>query len=155
MLLAIAIIGLYFYDSISLVKYNQYMLTHSLMGGYVSFPSRRYQLYGKFLYLYNLVAPFELVTIFSWPTTEERFNRNELRRYDIAVKRLLPFRILATLLWVLLIPVSLLSLLLYPNTRLFIFLFVSVYLLCLTIAILIILNRKSFNLTNKNHYFLI
>jgi len=120
------------------------------MGGYVAIPSRRYQLSGKFLYLYNVFAPFELVTIFSWPSTELRFNRNEFLRYKSLIKRLLPLRLLATLLWVLLIPVSFGSLLLYPDTRLFIFLFVSVYLVCLAIAILIVRNRKPFNLTNKD-----
>lgn len=147
-LLAIAILGFYFYDSVALIKYDQYILIHSIMGGYVSFPSRRFQFSGKFLYLYNIFTPFDLVTYFSWPSSEKRFRKRDLIGYEDFIRRLFPLRIMATLLWVLL-TASVVSLLFLTGTNLFIFLFASVYSICLVMALSIIFNKKVLNLSNK------
>lgn len=147
-LLAIAIVGFYFYDSVALIKYDQYILTHSIKGGYVSFPSRRFQLSGKFLYLYNLLTPFDLGIYFNWPSTEQRLNKKELKVYKDFIHRLLPLRVLATILLVMMVA-SVFSLLFLNGTNLFIFLFISVYSICLAIAIFILVNKNVLNLSNK------
>lgn len=147
-LLAIAIVGFYSYDSVGLVRYDQYILHNSFMGSYVSFPSRRFQLSGKFLFLYKLLNPFDLISYFKWPTFEKRLNKKEVVLYKDLISELLPLQILTTVLFVLL-TIAVASLLFFQDANLFLFLFVSVYSICLAIAIFVFLSRKVFNLSNK------
>lgn len=148
-LLVLGIYGFYIYDSIFLVYSNQIVFTESLGKWKFSFPSYRYRLRNKFLFLPNIFTPYKAIFLQTWPSQEKQFSLSSNNKQKIFLKALLPFRVFSVSIAVLVLLALPFGIFFLAGTNQLLVILLSIYFLNLTLVTNLWLDRKNLNLTNK------
>ena len=93
--LVLGVFGLYCYDSLMLLNFNELIFTRFTKKWSYKFPMLNFQLLRKFPFLPNLVTPNAALFQVSWPTSDQGLNIKELNTF---IKSVLPIQIISVLL---------------------------------------------------------
>ena len=146
----LGVIGFYIYDSLSLLFHNQIVFTEASKTWGFTFPSSRFRLGSRFIFLCNVFMPFQSVFLSSWPCVEKAVEIKQLNTLNKFLNTLILFRLLSVILWITLILILPPILLMYGTIYNLLTLLAVTYLIILLMILLLRLLRKKLNLTNKD-----
>ena len=148
-LLVLGVFGLYCYDSLMLLNFNELIFIKSKLNWSYRFPILSFQLLRKFPFLPNLLTPNVLLFQVFWPSSDQGLNIKELNTF---IKSVLPIQIMSVLLLLLMFICLPIIAFTYGSSVKLLIIFSAIY--CLIVCILIYIFNQKYKLKISNTKFL-
>lgn len=147
-LLILGAIGFYLYDSIELLRINEFALVRNGERWSYVYPTSGWQILRKWPFIPNPIRPDVDIYLVSWsPNASTR--RKSTKRLNVFESRVTPLRHSARVLFAMLFLVLPLVLLIYGSGVQLLLLFVCVYGTIVVVAYLLYRNRRPLQLTTR------
>jgi hypothetical protein len=144
-LLVLGVFGLYCYDSLMLLNFNELIFIRFKKKWSYKFPILSFQLLRKFLFLPNLLTPnISLFQVF-WPSSDQDVNFKE---FDIFIKSLIPVQVISVMLLVLMFVCLPIVAFRYGSGINLLIVFFAIYILIISILIYLFTQKNNLKLSN-------
>jgi hypothetical protein len=144
-LLVLGVFGLYCYDSLMLLNFNELIFIRFKKKWSYKFPILSFQLLRKFLFLPNLLTPnIALFQVF-WPSSDQDVNFKE---FDIFIKSLIPVQVISVMLLVLMFVCLPIVAFRYGSGINLLIVFFAIYILIISILIYLFTQKNNLKLSN-------
>ena len=144
-LLVLGVFGLYCYDSLMLLNFNELIFIRFKKKWSYKFPILSLQLLRKFPFLPNLLTPnVPLFQVF-WPSRDQGLNINELNTF---IKSVLPIQIISVLLLLLMFVCLPIVAFRYGSGINLLIVFFAIYILIISILIYLFTKKNDLKLSN-------
>jgi hypothetical protein len=144
-LLVLGVFGLYCYDSLMLLNFNELIFIRFKKKWSYKFPILSFQLLRKFPFLPNLLTPnIALFQVF-WPTCDQDVNFKE---FDIFIKSLIPVQVISVILLVLMFVCLPIVAFKYGSGTNLLIVFFVIYILIISILIYLFTQKNNLKLSN-------
>ena len=144
-LLVLGVFGLYCYDSLMLLNFNELIFIRFKKKWSYKFPILSFQLLRKFPFLPNLLTPnIALFQVF-WPSSDQDVNFKE---FDIFIKSLIPVQVISVMLLVLMFVCLPIVAFRYGSGINLLIVFFAIYILIISILIYLFSKKNDLKLSN-------
>ena len=144
-LLVLGVFGLYCYDSLMLLNFNELIFIRFKKKWSYKFPILGLQLLRKFLFLPNLLTPnISLFQVF-WPSSDQDVNFKE---FDIFIKSLIPVQVISVMLLVLMFVCLPIVAFRYGSGINLLIVFFAIYILIISILIYLFTQKNNLKLSS-------